>query len=140
MTDVHKLPDDLPVPVDDGACLHLSGIELPDLVLPSTAGRMVRLREISRGLAVFFFYPRSGQPGATIPAAWDRIPGAVVIGIQFKATLGIQFKASPVTQPLRAAMMPPQGDKDAYWGRFCQNSPSLTGRVECPSNRQAIRR
>lgn len=76
MTDLHKLPEDLPVPEDDGACLHLPGKEIPELELSSTAGRKVRLREASQSLAVFFFYPRSGRPGATIPAAWDQVPGA----------------------------------------------------------------
>ena len=33
MTDLHALPDDLPVPVDDGAADHLPGAELPPLPL-----------------------------------------------------------------------------------------------------------
>jgi hypothetical protein len=76
LTELHKLAEDLPVPEDDGACRHLPGKEIPDLELSSTAGRKVRLREASQGLTVFFFYPRSGRPGATIPAAWDQVPGA----------------------------------------------------------------
>ncbi len=28
MTDIYALPDDLPVPVDDGACDHLIGLRL----------------------------------------------------------------------------------------------------------------
>ncbi len=76
MTDPHELPENLPVPEDDGACLHLPGQDLPDLELSSTAGRRVHLRDLSRGLAVFFFYPRSGRPGVPIPAAWDQTPGA----------------------------------------------------------------
>lgn len=32
-TELNKLPADLPVPVDDGACDHLVGLELPDLDL-----------------------------------------------------------------------------------------------------------
>jgi peroxiredoxin len=76
MMDLHKLPEGLPVPEDDGACLHLPGMEIPDLELASTAGRMVRLREASQALTVLFFYPRSGRPGAMIPAAWDLVPGA----------------------------------------------------------------
>jgi peroxiredoxin len=76
MNDPYALPKDLPVPEDDGACAHLPGKDLPALALASTAGRMVRLDEQSRSRTVFFFYPRSGRPGVTIPAEWDRIPGA----------------------------------------------------------------
>ena len=34
-SDVYTLPPDLPVPEGDGACDHLPGLELPDLVLES---------------------------------------------------------------------------------------------------------
>jgi peroxiredoxin len=76
MADFMKLPDNLPVPKDDGACKHLPGKELPGLALQSTGGRQVRLDEVSRSLAVFFFYPRSGRPGVPIPESWNEIPGA----------------------------------------------------------------
>ncbi|RPH36302.1 MAG: peroxiredoxin [Planctomycetota bacterium] len=76
MKDFFTLPKDLPVPEDDGACAHLPGKDLPGLALPSTAGRMVRLDEQSQSRTVFFFYPRSGRPGESVPAAWDQIPGA----------------------------------------------------------------
>ena len=76
MADLMKLPDDLPVPVDDGACKHLPGKELPALALASTGGRQVRLDEVSQTKSVFFFYPRSGRPGVAIPQSWNDIPGA----------------------------------------------------------------
>lgn len=76
MADLFELPKDLPVPQDDGACNHLPGKDLPALSLESTAGRSVRLNEQSQSRTVFFFYPRTGRPGAAIPAEWDRIPGA----------------------------------------------------------------
>lgn len=76
MNDFTKLPDDLPVPTDDGACNHLPGKDLPGLSLRSTAGRQVRLDQASQQRTVFFFYPRTGRPGETIPASWDAIPGA----------------------------------------------------------------
>ena len=41
------LPPDLPVPQDDAACDHLPGLRLPDIALPSTAGRQVVLAEIA---------------------------------------------------------------------------------------------
>lgn len=31
MQNIHELPKDLPVPVDDGACDHLPGIALPSM-------------------------------------------------------------------------------------------------------------
>lgn len=77
--DLHRLPDDLPVPMDDGACDHLPGMELPDLELPSTAGRLVPIRRLGEGYVVFYFYPRTGLPDQDPPgglAAWDSIPGA----------------------------------------------------------------
>jgi peroxiredoxin len=77
--DLHQLPADLPVPVDDGACDHLPGRDLPDLALPSTRGEPVRLAALGGGWAVLYFYPRTGRPDADPPAglaAWDSIPGA----------------------------------------------------------------
>ena len=76
MADLFDLPKDLPVPVDDGACAHLPGKDLPGLALPSTAGRQVRIDEQSQTRTVFFFYPRTGRPGVAVPPDWDRIPGA----------------------------------------------------------------
>ena len=38
------LPDDLPVPVDDGAADHLRGMRLPDVALTATDGRTSRWR------------------------------------------------------------------------------------------------
>jgi peroxiredoxin len=70
------LPPDLPEPVDDGAADHLTGIEMPDLKLQSTAGRLVDLRRIGKGRTVIYCYPMTGVPGTALPAGWDAIPGA----------------------------------------------------------------
>ena len=69
------LPPNLPVPVDDGACDHLLGVDLPDVELPSTLGSPVNLRRAATTTAVFYFYPRTGRPG-TPPDGWDLVPGA----------------------------------------------------------------
>ena len=69
------VPDDLPVPVDDGACDHLVGLRLPDLALRSTRGRLVNLAR-EPGLVVVYCYPRTGRPDRPIPEGWDAIPGA----------------------------------------------------------------
>ncbi len=76
MADPFELPQDLPVPLDDGACNHLPGKELPALTLASTGGRQLRLHEQSQSRTVFFFYPRTGRPGQPISPEWNRIPGA----------------------------------------------------------------
>lgn len=75
-TDFYNLPDDLPVPVDDGAARHLPGRRLPALALPSTAGRQVRLDALGGGWTVLYCYPRTGRPDDPGPPAWDAIPGA----------------------------------------------------------------
>lgn len=76
INDLLTLPDDLPVPVDDGACDHLEGARLPGLALPATDGTHVDLSALP-GLSVVFIYPRTGQPGKPplIPD-WNEVPGA----------------------------------------------------------------
>jgi peroxiredoxin len=68
-------PADLPPPVDDGACDHLTGMRLPSLELPSTAGAPIDLAALPGRLVVYCF-PRAGQPDVAMPAGWDQIPGA----------------------------------------------------------------
>jgi peroxiredoxin len=68
---VYSLPPNLPVPVDDGAADHLTGLELPDLVLDSSRGP-VNVRDF----AVIYVYPRSGRPGVPLLPGWDETPGA----------------------------------------------------------------
>ena len=74
--DLHQLPANLPVPVDDGACDHLPGARVPSVRLQSTSGRWVDLVEIAGRPAVLFFYPRTGEPGRAAGPEWDAIPGA----------------------------------------------------------------
>jgi len=76
--DLDALPDDLPVPEDDGAADHLPGSRLPSVSLPATDGSAVKLAELP-GRAVVFAYPRTGRPGEQSlggDEAWDAIPGA----------------------------------------------------------------
>ena len=70
-----RLPANLPVPVDDGACAHLLGARLPDVSLASTSGPPVELRHRA-GLTVLYAYPLTGRPGVPLPPGWDDIPGA----------------------------------------------------------------
>jgi len=73
--DVHSLPADLPVPVDDGACVHLADQRIPPVELPSTAGRLVNLATLPHP-AVVYCYPRTGEPDKDPPLGWNAIPGA----------------------------------------------------------------
>jgi peroxiredoxin len=73
--DPTRLPESLPIPEDDGAASHLTGLQLPDLVLPATDGSDVNLSRLS-GRTVLYIYPRTGLPGQSPPDGWDAIPGA----------------------------------------------------------------
>ena len=75
MHDPYVLPDDLPVPQDDGGAAHLPGRRIPHVALASTAGGTIDLAAIP-GTAIVFAYPRSGVPGVDAPPGWDAIPGA----------------------------------------------------------------
>ncbi len=73
--DLYKLPEDLPVPEDDGACDHLTETRLPALGLLSTAGETVDLSALA-GRTVVYCYPRTGDPKKKRSAGWNEIPGA----------------------------------------------------------------
>lgn len=72
---LYELPEDIPTPVDDGACDHLPGIRLSPVVLPSTSGEPVDLSSLP-GKTVVYCYPRTGRPDENLPRGWDEIPGA----------------------------------------------------------------
>jgi peroxiredoxin len=75
--DPNRIPDGLPVPVDDGAAAHLPGMTVPSVVLPATTGADVDLSVASRGRTVVALcYPKTGRPGVPPPPGWDDIPGA----------------------------------------------------------------
>lgn len=76
MTERYGLPENLPVPVDDGNAAHLVGAKLPALALPASDGSLVKLDEVSDGRWVLFIYPTTGVPGEDMPRGWDEIPGA----------------------------------------------------------------
>lgn len=74
--DLLQLPDDLPVPENDGACAHLIGSEVPDIILPATSGGAVELAKLERR-TVIYAYPRTGVPDEpTFFEGWEAIPGA----------------------------------------------------------------
>ncbi len=71
----NQLPDNFPVPLDDGAAGHLPRKLLPELDLTSTRGSRVSLKNLA-GTVVIYCYPMTGVPGIPLPDGWDQIPGA----------------------------------------------------------------
>lgn len=79
MHDPTRLPQDLPVPEDDGAAAHLRLHQLPPVVLAATDGTLIDLSTLDQ--AVLFFYPRTGVPDQPPSLGfegetWESIPGA----------------------------------------------------------------
>lgn len=75
MTNLNKLPTNLPVPEDDGLADHLIGMKLPSLSLVATNGIKIDLSQV-QGRFVVYCYPRTGTPNTSLPEGWDQIPGA----------------------------------------------------------------
>jgi peroxiredoxin len=74
--DLYSVPANLPAPIDDGACRHLVGLEVPPLDLRGTDGTTVRLGTAPTRWTVVYAYPRTGLPTEDSPPGWDEIPGA----------------------------------------------------------------
>lgn len=75
MQTLTSLPDNLPVPLDDGACNHLLDLIAPNLELTATSSCKINLSQL-QGWVVLYCYPRTGQPNQALPQGWDDIPGA----------------------------------------------------------------
>jgi hypothetical protein len=56
------LPAGIPVPQDDGAARHLTGLKLPSVPLKATDGAQVDLSTLA-GRTLVYIYPRTGVPG-----------------------------------------------------------------------------
>ena len=74
--DYNFLPKNLPIPVDDGLCNHLEGMEIPDISLQAINGEYVKLRRKESFKLIFFCYPMTGKLGEALPKNWNNIPGA----------------------------------------------------------------
>lgn len=74
MASLNQLPDNLPVPKDDGACSHLLGTSLPNMELPTTNGQLIDFSSIKS--VVIYCYPMTGRPDTQLPDGWEQIPGA----------------------------------------------------------------
>ena len=74
--DSHKLPKELPIPADDGACNHLNNFKIPSLSLPNQEGNMLKLNRLDTFRIVLYCYPLTGSPDKAMPNNWNLIPGA----------------------------------------------------------------
>lgn len=70
-----ELPEDLPIPIDDGACDHLPGMMIPSMVLKTTSNELIDIAQL-KSRVVIYCYPRTGKPGVLPPPGWDDLPGA----------------------------------------------------------------
>lgn len=75
MKNLLDLPDNLPVPEDDGACAHLEGMLLPSITLASTSDHKIDLSS-ENGIVAVYFYPMIGRPNSPPMIGWNEIPGA----------------------------------------------------------------
>ena len=74
--DLTKLPDNLPIPTDDGSCDHLLGKTIPDMDFPSTKGNLQNISRIDAGLVILYLFPMMAVSGKNLSLKWDDIPGA----------------------------------------------------------------
>ena len=74
--DFRKLPHNLPIPEDDGACNHLTNFSIPSISLPNQNGNLLRLNRLDTFRIVIYCYPLTGRPDRSLPPNWDSIPGA----------------------------------------------------------------
>jgi len=71
-----KLPDNLPIPENDGTANHLLGRQIPDIILPSTKDSFFDLSNIDKQYGILYFFPMMTIPGKDLPINWNDIPGA----------------------------------------------------------------
>ena len=76
MTDFTALPENLPIPQDDGAADHLPGMSMPPLSLQASDGSWIDLAAPRPGRTIIYLYPLTGRPGVDLPEGWDASPGA----------------------------------------------------------------
>ena len=76
MIDYSILPPNLPVPVNDGAADHLTGLLMPSVILQASDGTVIDLARLGPGRTLVYLYPLTGKPATDLPEGWDSIPGA----------------------------------------------------------------
>lgn len=73
--DLAKLPDNLPVPKDDGLADHLTGMSLPKMELANSNGGKTALNITTNSTRIFYCYPMTCETDEQ-PPDWDKIAGA----------------------------------------------------------------
>jgi len=53
-SEFYTLPENLPVPTDDGACAHLPSLQVPPVCLPSTSGRDICLAKLQQRAVLYW--------------------------------------------------------------------------------------
>ena len=71
-----KIPKELVIPKDDGACNHLENFNIPALSLPNQDGNMLKLNRLDTFRLIIYCYPMTGNPKKPLPEKWNDIPGA----------------------------------------------------------------
>ncbi len=71
-----KLPDNIPIPENDGTTNHFLGRQIPDIILPSTKDSFFDLSNINRQYGILYFFTMMSIPGKNLPLNWNDIPGA----------------------------------------------------------------
>lgn len=75
MSSFNQLPENLPIPKDDGLANHLVGMKLPSIALQATNGSKFDCSSVACYI-VIYCYPMTGRPEVSLPEGWDNIPGA----------------------------------------------------------------
>lgn len=76
------LPENLPIPEQDGACEHLLNMEIPLISLPTGNGNLLKLNRTDTFRLVVYCYPMTGHPERPLPENWNYIPGATGCTLQ----------------------------------------------------------
>ena len=71
---LNSIPNNLPVPKNDGLCKHLLGMEIPEISLLTSNGDYIKLRRKESFRIVMYFYPMTGRPDKPLPKNWNDIP------------------------------------------------------------------
>ncbi len=70
-----EIPDNIPIPKDDGAADHLLHSRLPELTLRATNNELINIGKLA-GIVVIYIYPMTGKPDTLLPCGWNEIAGA----------------------------------------------------------------
>ena len=70
MSNINQLPENVPIPKDDGLANHLVGVKLPNIALQDTNGSKFYFSSMA-GYKVIYCYPMTGRPDVPLPEGWD---------------------------------------------------------------------